>query len=112
MKPPPIITTEPPPAKRSFRVEAVRQRAQLVDAGFRPPRGRPGRRPGRDHEVVVGQQVAIGQQDLPGSGSSARAATPRRSSMPSAAAACAVSRAARSGAHAPVSTCLDSGGRS
>ena len=48
--------------------EAVRQRAELVDAGLRPPRGRPRRRPRRDHEVVVGQQVAVGEQDLPGVG--------------------------------------------
>jgi hypothetical protein len=52
--------------------ETVRQRAELVDARFWPPRGWPRRGPGRDHEIVVGQQITIGQQDLPGIGGNRR----------------------------------------
>ena len=46
--------------------EAVRQRPQQVHARGRLPRGRPRRRTSRDHQVVIGQRLAVRQLHQPG----------------------------------------------
>ena len=58
--------------------QAVRQRPQLVHARGRPPRGRPCRRARRDHEVVIGQRLAVRQPHQPG----LRVQRPSRCSQP------------------------------